>query len=265
MAVLWISPWRLFKTDYFAASIFAVAAVAFVLQLLVIVLRGVLASVVGVWSGTDGIVGLDGLNFSLIAAALFHATLLFLLIDVILSLLLPSRDLQEGGVMAFGIVSIMQIPIVTCFLHNVVAYSDDCASWWASLRLAGIGLAAASCALHLFLLILCVTYVRKRPATSQDLLADVGKARALRRKKSKKAKKSKKPRPEYTFYSSSDSDAGRPEPKPPLYDGPPDSDLEPSVPLKKPKASALPPLPAPPLLPPPVIPPRLTSTHTDSD
>lgn len=55
------------------------------------------------WSLEDGIAGLDGLAYSVLVAVIWLVTMFFLLADLVTALLLPSRDLQEGAVIAFGV------------------------------------------------------------------------------------------------------------------------------------------------------------------
>lgn len=90
------------------------------------------------WSLEKGIAGLDGLAFSLLVSVIWSVTIVFLLVDLVTVLLLPSRDLQEGTVIPLGaspppfffvcastaypalpllqIISIMQVPLVILYL-----------------------------------------------------------------------------------------------------------------------------------------------------
>ncbi|BGP13321.1 hypothetical protein JCM10213v2_001240 [Rhodosporidiobolus nylandii] len=108
--LLWISPVKLFRQDALAGSIFAVAAL----------LLGVDLAVVGMRA-----YAFNGLSFSVLVAVFWHVTLVFLLLDLLATLLLPSRDLQEGAVIAFGIIAIMQIPLVTLYLKYELSWSNQ--------------------------------------------------------------------------------------------------------------------------------------------
>ncbi|GAA5862564.1 hypothetical protein JCM8547_002106 [Rhodosporidiobolus lusitaniae] len=218
MPLLVISPRKLFRTSFLAGSIFAVAALVLCIDLIVLGLRGYAYNLTARWRGLDEVVGLDAIGFSLLVSELWYCTLVFLLVDLCFTLLLPSRDLQDGAVISFGIVSFMQIPLVTLFLEyelswsnqvwvinacNIADFADSCSGWWNQAKVAAISTSAIGVFLHLLLFVMCAYYVHYRPATSQNLIMN------HRRMKSKK-KKASRPKPPVAPYSSEDSDGGAP-------------------------------------------------------
>ncbi|GAA5860633.1 hypothetical protein JCM1840_000324 [Sporobolomyces johnsonii] len=225
--LLIISPVKLYQQSFLGGTILLIALITLLLDLVVVGLRAFF---------------FNRLSFSILAAVMWYIMLLFLLLDLVATLLLPSRALQEGAVMAFSITSLMQVPIVTLYLEFELSSSMQvwlinacsatstrvsCASWFASVRIVAISTGTITVFLHLFLCALCAYYVRTRPATAQDLIMTHRhpKRRSRRSKKASKSKKVKTPNPSATppasprpydpylpSASASDEDQGAPPP-----------------------------------------------------
>ncbi|GAA5928567.1 hypothetical protein JCM3775_004567 [Rhodotorula graminis] len=174
-----ISPVRLYRHSFLGGVILLLALVLLCADLAIIGMRAYAFNTLQRWSLEDGIAGLDGLAYSLLVAVLWLITMAFLLVDVVTALLLPSRDLQEGAVIAFGIISIMQVPIVALYLKwelsltngvwvqracTAVAHSTDCTTWYSRVRLVSIVSSSIATGVHLLLVALCARYVHTRPA-----------------------------------------------------------------------------------------------------
>ncbi|GAA5891438.1 hypothetical protein JCM5296_006533 [Sporobolomyces johnsonii] len=222
--LLIISPVKLYQQSFLGGTILLIALITLLLDLVVVGLRAFF---------------FNRLSFSVLAAVMWYIMLLFLLLDLVATLLLPSRALQEGAVMAFSIISLMQVPIVTLYLEFELSSSMQvwlinacsatstrvsCASWFASVRIVAISTGTITVFLHLFLCALCAYYVRTRPATAQDLIMTHRHPKRSRRsKKDPKSKKVKAPKPSATppaparpydpyLPSASDEDQGVPPP-----------------------------------------------------
>ncbi|GAA5827745.1 hypothetical protein JCM5353_002292 [Sporobolomyces roseus] len=249
--VLWISPWKLFRQSVLAGVIFILAFLIFALDITVLGMRGYWFGFVTSWQ-LDSLLGLDGLAFGILVSIMWYALMVFLLTDLMATLLIASRDLQEGTVIAFGIISIMQIPLVTLFLMYELnptnqlwllvacietGFSDNCSSWLQTHKWLMIIPSSISCALHIVLLGFASHYIRTRTTTSAALLLDdeleylkaeekTKEAKKKRKEEKKQAKKEekerkeqlKKPKPTYIYHSGSSSDEGNggPNPKPGL-------------------------------------------------
>ncbi|GAA6004080.1 uncharacterized protein JCM10292_005874 [Rhodotorula paludigena] len=185
--MLVISPFKLFRHSFVGGTILVLAVLLLGVDIAIVSLRAHYFSVVQRWMELDSIGGLDNIAYSLLVSILFTAMLIFLLLDLVATLLLPSRDLQEGAVISFGIIAIMQVPLVTLYIKqelsflssvwlvracNATDYVADCVEWWAHVRVGSIASAAVSCTLHLVLIALCGYYVRTRPPTAQKLIAN---------------------------------------------------------------------------------------------
>ncbi|KWU41450.1 hypothetical protein RHOSPDRAFT_7835, partial [Rhodotorula sp. JG-1b] len=177
-----VSPVKLFESSFAAGTIFAFASACTLLNLAVIGMRAYAFHVLQAWST---LVDVEGIAYSVLVSIMWHILLLFLLVDVIATLLTPSRDLQEGTVISFAIVSIMQLPLVALFLKwetspstsralrgacVLTAHSTSCDGWWSRVRVVTITTSSASCFLHLLLVVLALRYVHSRPETPQDFL-----------------------------------------------------------------------------------------------
>ncbi|GAA5916403.1 hypothetical protein JCM6882_001548 [Rhodosporidiobolus microsporus] len=230
MRLLFISPAKLFESSFLAGTIFVLAAAVLLADLTIIAMRGYAFNLVSSWTLREDAMGLDGLSFSIMVALMWHVTLFFLVVDLLFTLLLPSRDLQDGAVISFGIISIMQIPLVTFFLKNELSwssqvwlinacnlneYSDDCPNWWSRVKVVSITTSVIVGALHLFLFGLAARYVHTRPATKQDMIAKPFRPSHKSRSRSKKHKTAKPvpaPPPAFpaatTYYSGESSSEG---------------------------------------------------------
>ncbi|GAA5870958.1 hypothetical protein JCM16303_001644 [Sporobolomyces ruberrimus] len=219
--VLWISPWKLFKNEVFAGIVFILAFVAFALNLTIVGLRAY-------WFGC--------LSFGILLSLLWYTTMVFLLLDLLATLLMPSRDLQEGTVVAFGIISIMQIPLVTLFLLYELnptnqlwllmacietEYAENCSSWLVNHKYLMVIPSTFSCAVHILILGFASWYIRHRAPTSAALLLDdelvylnekkkkdqekqkKKQEKRKRKEQAKKEKREKDTRPYSTYYSGS--------------------------------------------------------------
>ncbi|BGP45358.1 hypothetical protein JCM10450v2_001176 [Rhodotorula kratochvilovae] len=201
---LFISPVRLYRHDFLAGVILLVALLVLFVDLAIIGMRAYAFNTVQRWSLEDGIAGLDGMAYSLMVAVIWLVTMVFLLVDLVLTLLQPSRDLQEGAVISFGIISIMQVPIVALYLkwelsfansiwlqHACVAtlHSPDCTAWWSRLRLVSITSSTFASFTHLLLVGLCARYVHSRPPTKQSLIMNHRDKRAERDMRAQKRRK----------------------------------------------------------------------------
>ncbi|BGP29550.1 hypothetical protein JCM10296v2_001289 [Rhodotorula toruloides] len=181
-----ISPRKLFENSFLAGTIFAVAALTLLVDLAIIALRGYAFNLVSGWTELSEIGdGLEAISYSCLVALVWYIVLAFLLVDVIATLLLPSRDLQEGAVISFGVIAIMQIPLVALCLKWELSWfnsttlqtacalsqhSSSCEDWWTTVRVFSLTTAIAGLVLHLLLLGLCAYYVHTRPKTSAELL-----------------------------------------------------------------------------------------------
>ncbi|TNY17345.1 hypothetical protein DMC30DRAFT_344142, partial [Rhodotorula diobovata] len=197
--VLCISPVRLYRHSFLGGTILLLATILLCCDFAIIGMRAYAFNTLQRWSLEEGIAGLDGLAFSLLVSVIWSVTIVFLLVDLVTVLLLPSRDLQEGTVIPFGatpltqycpllqIISIMQVPLVILYLKwelsaansvwvqracVAVSHSSDCTSWYSRVRLVSIASSSVASALHLVLVALCARYVHTRPATSQNLIAN---------------------------------------------------------------------------------------------
>ncbi|GAA5841676.1 hypothetical protein JCM9279_000727 [Rhodotorula babjevae] len=174
-----ISPVRLYRHSFLGGVILLLALILLCVDFAIIGMRAYAVNTLQRWSFEDGIAGLDGLAYSLLTAIIWLVTMFFLLADLVTALLLPSRDLQEGAVIAFGIISIMQVPIVALYLKwelsennsvwvqracAAVSHSTDCPAWYARVRLVSIVSSSIATGLHLLLVALCARYVHTRPA-----------------------------------------------------------------------------------------------------
>ncbi|GAA5826358.1 hypothetical protein JCM11251_007268 [Rhodosporidiobolus azoricus] len=225
------------SSRHVAGTIFVLATATLLANLAIIVLRGYAFNLVAGWTQKENVIGLDGLSFSIMVALMWHITLFFLIVDLIFTLLLPSRDLQDGAVISFGIISIMQVPLVTFFLQNELSWSvqvwvinacnlanhaDSCPAWWARIKVVSIASSSIVNALHLFLFGLAARYVHTRPATSQDMIARPFRRTHPFKHKSKSRRKTPfqpesgslpPPTPTplpTTYYSEESSDGGMP-------------------------------------------------------
>ncbi|GAA5979315.1 hypothetical protein JCM10908_002876 [Rhodotorula pacifica] len=177
-----VSPVKLFESSFAAGTIFALACACALLDLGVIGMRAYAFHVLQAWST---LVDVEGIAYSVLVALMWHILLLFLLIDVLATLLTPSRDLQEGTVVSFAIVSIMQLPLVALFLKwemspstsralrgacGLTAHSTSCDAWWSRVRIVTITTSSASCFIHLLLVLLALRYVHSQPETPQDFI-----------------------------------------------------------------------------------------------
>ncbi|KAJ8296361.1 hypothetical protein OF846_000746 [Rhodotorula toruloides] len=203
-----ISPRKLFEQSFLAGTIFAVAALTLLVDLAIIALRGYAFNLVSGWTGLSELGdGLEAIAYSCLVALVWYIVLAFLLVDVIATLLLPSRDLQEGAVISFGVsrrpsaskdekrrvdecwvaqvIAIMQIPLVALFLKWELSWlnsitlqtacwlsqhSISCEDWWTAVRVFSLTTGISGLVLHLLLLALCACYVHTRPATGAGLL-----------------------------------------------------------------------------------------------
>ncbi|GAA5906554.1 hypothetical protein JCM8208_000478 [Rhodotorula glutinis] len=183
-----ISPARLYRHSFLGGVILLLALLLLCVDFAIIGMRAYAFNTLQRWSLKNGIAGLDGLAYSLLVAVLWLVTMFFLLVDLVTALLLPSRDLQEGAVIAFGIISIMQVPIVALYLkwelstNNMiwvqrasrspisaaVSHSTDCTAWYSRVRLVSIVSSSIAAGLHLLLVALCARYVHTRPAKLYD-------------------------------------------------------------------------------------------------
>ncbi|GAA5955552.1 hypothetical protein JCM3765_006812 [Sporobolomyces pararoseus] len=240
--VLWISPVKLFKQSVLGGVILLLALAAFSLNATIVGLRSYWSAFVTAWQ-LDNLLGLDGLSFGILLSILWYFTMIFLLVDLMATLLIPSRDLQEGTVIAFGIVSIMQIPLVSLFLMYelnptnqlwlLVAcvetkYAENCSSWLTSHKYMMVIPSALSCAAHIILLGFASWYIRHRAPTSAALLDDreleyleaknkekeakkkakAAKKEAKRKAKEEKEKNRKKRGPTYVWRTPGGSSSG---------------------------------------------------------
>ncbi|KAG0655809.1 hypothetical protein C6P46_000705 [Rhodotorula mucilaginosa] len=175
-----VSPVKLLESSFAAGTIFAFACACTLLNLAVIGMRAYAFH--EAWST---LVDVEGIAYSVLVSIMWHILLLFLLVDVIATLLTPSRDLQAGTVISFAIVSIMQLPLVALFLKwetspstsralrgacVLTAHSSSCDGWWSRVRVVTITSSSASCFLHLLLVVLALRYVHSRPETPRDFL-----------------------------------------------------------------------------------------------
>ncbi|GAA6057722.1 hypothetical protein JCM3770_002662 [Rhodotorula araucariae] len=180
-----ISPVKLYRHDFFGAVLLLLAVLALAFDLAIIGIRAYAFNTVQRWSLVDMIAGLDAIAYSLLVAVIWLVTMVFLLLDLLATLLQPSRDLQEGAVISFAIISIMQVPIVTLYLKYELSFTNsvwlqlacaatsrslNCGAWWSHIRLVSIGTSTIAAFLHLLLVGLCARYVRSRPPTSPKLL-----------------------------------------------------------------------------------------------
>ncbi|GAA5846377.1 hypothetical protein JCM3766R1_001176 [Sporobolomyces carnicolor] len=197
--VLWISPWKLFKNSVLAGTIFVLALAAF----------GLNASILGTRSYWYA-----WLSFGILLSIMWYFTMTCLLLDLMATLLIASRDLQEGAVVAFGIISIMQVPLVFLFLMYELSptnqlwllvacvetkYAENCSTWLTSHKYMMMIPSALSCALHIIILGFTSWYIRHREPTSAALLLDdeleyldIARKRKEDKKKAKAAKKEQK-------------------------------------------------------------------------
>ncbi|GAA6038505.1 hypothetical protein JCM8097_004600 [Rhodosporidiobolus ruineniae] len=220
MPFVFISPVRLMRTSFLAGSIFALAFLLLLVDLAILALRGYAFSLVSGWAGLDSVIGLDGIRFSLLVAIVWYCTLVFLLLDLVFTRLLPSRDLETGAVVSFGIIGIMQVPLVVLWLKyelswsnqvwlinacNLADHTSSCTSWFRTVSLISTTTSSISCGLHLAAFLLSAWYVHTRPATSQDLLAEVGKREKSRTKGLRRRSKTQKRK-----AAGSDSEEGLP-------------------------------------------------------
>ncbi|BGO89070.1 hypothetical protein NBRC10512_007260 [Rhodotorula toruloides] len=207
-----ISPRKLFEQSFLAGTIFAVAALTLLVDLAIIALRGYAFNLVSGWTGLSELGdGLEAIAYSCLVALVWYIVLAFLLVDVIATLLLPSRDLQEGAVISFGVIAIMQIPLVALFLKWELSWlnsitlqtacwlsqhSISCEDWWTAVRVFSLTTGISGLVLHLLLLALCACYVHTRPATGAGLLwtrtKKHGRGRFARRKKEAKEGKTER-------------------------------------------------------------------------
>lgn len=119
-----VSPVKLFESSFAAGTIFAFACACTLLNLAVIGMRayafhGKLPSRLCLLSILDScrltrpnlavleawstLVDVEGIAYSVLVSIMWHILLLFLLVDVIATLLTPSRDLQAGTVISFAV------------------------------------------------------------------------------------------------------------------------------------------------------------------
>ncbi|BGO97259.1 Proteophosphoglycan ppg4 [Rhodotorula toruloides ATCC 204091] len=210
-----ISPRKLFEHRFLAGTIFAVAALTLLVDLAIIALRGYAFNLVSGWTDLSELGdGLEAISYSCLVALVWYIVLAFLLADVLATLLLPSRDLQEGAVISFGVIAIVQIPLVALFLKWELSWfnsitlqtacwltqhSTSCEDWWTAVRVFSLTTAIAGLVLHLLLLGLCGYYVHTRPKTSAELLwirnrtkTKHGKGRFGRKKEAKEGREKHK-------------------------------------------------------------------------
>ncbi|GAA5879104.1 hypothetical protein JCM3774_005572 [Rhodotorula dairenensis] len=177
-----VSPVKLFESSFAAGTIFTITCVCVLLDLAVIGMRAYAFHLLQTWSA---LVDVEGIAYSDLVALVWHILLLFLLVDVFVTLITPSRELQEGTAVSFAIVSIMQLPLVALFLKwetspstsralrgacVLTAHSTVCDDWWSRVRVVTITTSAASCFFHLLLVLLALRYVSSRPTTPQDFI-----------------------------------------------------------------------------------------------
>ncbi|BGP22344.1 hypothetical protein JCM10295v2_001223 [Rhodotorula toruloides] len=203
-----ISPRKLFEHSFLAGAIFAVAAFTLLVDLAIIALRGYAFNLVSGWTQLSELGdGLEAISYSCLVALVWYIVLAFLVIDVLGTLLLPSRDLQEGAVVA-----IMQIPLVALFLkwelswfnsitlqpvRWLTQHSTSCEDWWTTIRVVSLTAAIAGLVLHLLILALCGRYVHTRPKTTADLLytrSKRAKGRHGRKKEASEAREAREKR-----------------------------------------------------------------------
>lgn len=119
-----VSPVKLFESSFAAGTIFAFACACTLLNLAVIGMRAyafhgkihsracLLSSLgschltrpnLAVLQDWSTLVDVEGIAYSVLVSIMWHILLLFLLVDVIATLLTPSRDLQEGTVISFAV------------------------------------------------------------------------------------------------------------------------------------------------------------------
>ncbi|GAA6018908.1 hypothetical protein JCM11491_001722 [Sporobolomyces phaffii] len=185
--VTWISPIKLAKQSIPAAVVFLLAFVAFSLNV--------------------AIVGLQSyryfrLSFGSLVSVVWYLTMTALLCDLMSTLLIPSRSLQGGTVIAFGIVTIMQCPLVALFIRyelsttNKLAlvaacvehdHASDCSAWLTSFEHAQAVPAALACGAHVVVLACAAWYVRRRAPTTAAILPDY-ELEHLKKKKDKREK-----------------------------------------------------------------------------
>ncbi|GAA5826866.1 hypothetical protein JCM10212_000456 [Sporobolomyces blumeae] len=110
-----LNPRSLFDHSVLGATVLILSTLTFTIDFVCVVLRGWWYGYVTTFQLDDSL-GLDGLSFGIVCSILWHTMTILLLVDVIAAILIPSRDLQRGAVTAFGIVSMMQVPIVALFL-----------------------------------------------------------------------------------------------------------------------------------------------------
>ncbi|GAA5908680.1 uncharacterized protein JCM6883_004136 [Sporobolomyces salmoneus] len=204
--VLWISPWKLFKNEVLAGVIFILALVALLLDVTLIALRSYWYAYVTDWQ-LDNLLGLDGISFGILLSILWWSLQVCLLVDLLATLLIASRDLQEGTVVIYGIMSIMQIPLVLLFLMYELTptnqlwllvacvetkYAEDCSAWLTSHKHMMVIPSALACALHIIIVGLASYYIRHRKPTSASLLLDDELEYLKEREKSKEEKKKRK-------------------------------------------------------------------------
>ncbi|GAA5924857.1 uncharacterized protein JCM15063_005751 [Sporobolomyces koalae] len=179
--VLLISPWKLFNDSILAGVVFSLAVLTFALDVTIISLRSYSLAYVQGFKLDNAF----GLSFGIACSIVWHMLVVCLLLDLMSTLLIPSRTLQRGTVISFGIVSVFQIPLSILFLLNEMSptnrlwllvacidskYSNDCVDWLETQRLAVLVPVGLNCVLHLVVLGSSAYYVEHRAATVSQLL-----------------------------------------------------------------------------------------------
>ncbi|POY70757.1 hypothetical protein BMF94_6167 [Rhodotorula taiwanensis] len=205
--MLLVSPIKLFESSFAAGTIFALALVCALLDLAIVGMRSYAFHLLQDWAR---LVSVEGIAYSVMLAIMWHILLLMLLVDVFITLLSPSRDLQEGSVVSLSIVSIMQLPLTALFLKwetspltsrvllgacALTAHSESCDDWWSRVRVVSITSSSAACFLHLVLIVIALRYVHIRAETPQEYYIKRGQVDAVKPIKRKQEKQSRSATP----------------------------------------------------------------------
>ncbi|KAI5479017.1 hypothetical protein MNV49_004421 [Pseudohyphozyma bogoriensis] len=89
------------------------------------------------------------LQSSLLASIFWFCMQICLVFDIILSMCLTTRDFQEGTVRSYAVVAVFQVPIVVGYLITITQLTDDCTSWWTTIRISSLVPSIISVVLHL--------------------------------------------------------------------------------------------------------------------
>ncbi|ORY90901.1 hypothetical protein BCR35DRAFT_328655 [Leucosporidium creatinivorum] len=182
-----LSPWALWQHSFLAGSTLIVGAAVIVLDVSCIICLSYAYGYTHSLSLDTELVQklpgspLRGLASSILATAFWYGMQLCLTMDMCLALCTTSRELQEGSVYAYGVVSVWQIPLMAVCLSfelsnenktwiisacELTSFRPSCTDWWNSVRAAAIAPTIIASLFHATFFLFAFIFCRTRSAKS---------------------------------------------------------------------------------------------------